>query len=222
MPEVAAAQTAKHDAIVPQKPRTTHLPLIGPTRRPIRRDVLSFFCSPDREDDRHSHSRNPATRSDAPALQEYLRRVSVELEPPDEKRERLIDRPAPHHEPGESELRLESKAPGRPFGRCPEKGKHDHRYQQELTPEDSGCGHAQRGCASSRNVQQQPARHRNQAHDGVEIGGLKGKVALASKAPFNATRTCNAVHLPSKFALEGGYPGHELKAQAIVDHCKAA
>jgi len=27
MPEVAAAQTAKHDAIGPQKPRTTHLRL---------------------------------------------------------------------------------------------------------------------------------------------------------------------------------------------------
>src|ERR1700730_18947628 len=115
--EIVATKTTEHDPVRPKKSRAPNLPYVGPTRRPIRRDVLGFFCSPDREDDRHSHSRNPATRSDAPALQEYLRRVSVELEPPDEKSERLIDRPAPHHEPGESELRLGSKAPRRPLGR---------------------------------------------------------------------------------------------------------
>src|SRR5271168_1607177 len=32
MPQVAAAQTAKHDAVEPQKPRTTHLSCVGPTR----------------------------------------------------------------------------------------------------------------------------------------------------------------------------------------------
>jgi hypothetical protein len=68
--------------------------------------VLRFFCSPDREDDRDSHGRNPSTRGDASALEEYLRRVSVELEPPDEESERLIDRLARDHEPGGPKLGL--------------------------------------------------------------------------------------------------------------------
>jgi hypothetical protein len=100
------------------------------------------------------------------------------------------------HEPGGSKLRLESKT-------------------------DSGCGHVQRRCMPSVNLQQQSNCHRNRAHDGVEIGGLKGKVALASKGPFNAAGTCNAVHLPPKFAFKGGYPGHELETQTIVDHREA-
>ena len=45
-----------------------------------------------------------------------------------------------------------------------------------------------------------------------EIGGSERKVALASKAPVDATGTGNPIHLPAKLALEGRYPGHELKA----------
>ena len=60
------------------------------------------------------------------------------------------------------------------------------------------------------------------AHHGVEIGGSEREVALASKTPVNATGTGNAVHLPAKFAFQGGYPGHELEAEAVVDHREAA
>ena len=144
VPQIAVAQTAKHDAVGSQKSGTPHLPCIGPTRRAVRRDVLSFFRAPDREDDGDADGCDPAARGDAPALDEDLRRVGIELEPPDEEGERLIDRPAPDHEPGGSELRLESKTPGRPLGRRPEEGEHDHRDEEQLTPEDFGCGHAQR------------------------------------------------------------------------------
>jgi hypothetical protein len=106
--------------------------------------VLGFFRPPDRKSNGDDHGCDPTARGDAPALQEYRRRVDIELEPPDEKGERLIDRPVPDQKQSRSELRLKSKTPGRPFGCRPKKGKHDHRYKEELTPQYSGCGHAQR------------------------------------------------------------------------------
>src|SRR6267378_1830254 len=74
----------------------------------------------------------------------------------------------------------------------------------------------------SANVQQQSARRRDHAHHGAEIGGSERKVAFASKAPFNAAGTCNAVHVPAKFTFEGRYPGDQLKPQAVIDHREAA
>jgi hypothetical protein len=71
-------------------------------------------------------------------------------------------------------------------------------------------------------LQQQSTQRRDHAHHGVEIGGSKGEVALASKTPFNPTGTGNTAHLPAKFAFKGGYPGHELETQTIVDHREAA
>ncbi len=50
----------------------------------------------------------------------------------------------------------------------------------------------------------------------------KREVALAAKTPFNAARTCNAIHVAAKFALEGRYPGHQLETQAVVNHREAA
>ena len=59
------------------------------------------------------------------------------------------------------------------------------------------------------------------AQGSAEIGGSEREVALASKAPVDAAGTSDAVHLPTQFALKGRYPGHELKAQAAVDHREA-
>src|SRR6267154_2417750 len=131
------------DRVGPKKSRAPNLLYVGPPRRAIRRHVLGFLRAPDREDDGNSHGCDPTSCGDAPALNENLRCVGVELEPPDKEGERLIDRPAPDHEPGRPELRLESQAPGGPFGRRPEKGDHDHRHEEQLAPEDFGCRHAQ-------------------------------------------------------------------------------
>ena len=60
------------------------------------------------------------------------------------------------------------------------------------------------------------------AQASAEIGGSERKIALASKAPVDATGTSDAIHLPAQFALEGRYPGHELKAQAVIEHGEAA
>src|SRR5258708_104424 len=63
---------------------------------------------------------------------------------------------------------------------------------------------------------------RRRSHRGAEIGRSKGKVALASKTPVDAAGTGDAVYMPAKFTLKGRYPGHELEAQAVVDHRKPA
>jgi hypothetical protein len=52
------------------------------------------------------------------------------------------------------------------------------------------------------NIQQQSVGRRGKAHRGVEIGGSEREVALASKTPFNATGTGNAVHMPAKLAFK--------------------
>src|SRR5260363_50325 len=86
----------------------------------------------------------PAACGDAGPLDEYFWRVGVELEPPDEESKRLIDRPAPDHEPGGPELRLVGETPGRPLGRRPNKGEHDDRDKEQLPPENLGRGHRPR------------------------------------------------------------------------------
>jgi hypothetical protein len=123
------------------------------------------------------------------------------FEPPDEEGERLIDRP----EPGRSELRLESQAPGGPFGRRPEKGEHRYRHEEQLAQRILVADMRKVDVRPS-NIQRQSARRRDDAHRGVDIGRLEGEVALASKIPFNATGTGNAVHLPAEFAFERRYP----------------
>ena len=60
------------------------------------------------------------------------------------------------------------------------------------------------------------------AQGSAEIDGSERKIALASKAPVDAAGISDAIHLPTQFALNGRYPGHELKAQAVVDHGEAA
>jgi hypothetical protein len=118
------------------------------------------------------------------------------FEPPDEEGERLIDRP----EPGRSELRLESQAPGGPFGRRPEKGEHRYRHEEQLAQRILVADMRKVDVRPS-NIQRQSARRRDDAHRGVDIGCTEREVALASKTLFNATRTRNAVHLRAKFAL---------------------
>src|SRR3977135_365886 len=122
VPEIAATKTTEHDPVRPKKSRAPNLLYIGPPRRAIRRHVLGFLRDPDREDDGNSHGCDPTTCGDAPALKENLRCVGVELEPPDEEGERLIDRPLPDHEPGRPELRLGRPAPRGPLRCPPEKG----------------------------------------------------------------------------------------------------
>src|ERR1700739_690184 len=70
-----------------------------------------------------------------------LRRVGVELEPPDEKGQRLVNPPTSDHEPGRPKLWLESETPGGPLGSCPKEGKHDHRDKKELPPKYFRRGH---------------------------------------------------------------------------------
>src|SRR6195256_2551699 len=139
MPEIAATQTTKHDPVRPKKSRAPNLPYVGPARRAIRRDDLGFLRAPDREDDGNSHGCDPTTCGDAPALNENLRCVGVELEPPDEEGKWLIDRPAANHEPGGTELRLVSQTPGGPLRRSPEEAEHDDRDKEQLPPKDACC-----------------------------------------------------------------------------------
>jgi hypothetical protein len=107
---------------------------------------MSFFVAPDREDDGDGDADgcDSAARGDAPALDEDSRRVGVELEPPDGKDERLINRPASDREPGRPKLRLICQTPGGPLGRRPEEGKHDNGGEQQLAPKYFGPGHGQR------------------------------------------------------------------------------
>jgi hypothetical protein len=67
--------------------------------------------------------------------------IGVELEPPDEKRKRLIHRPVPNREPGWPKLRLEGETPGRPLGGAPEECEHDEGDKKQLPPENFGRGH---------------------------------------------------------------------------------
>ncbi len=144
VPEISAIKAAEHDAVGPQKARPPDLTCVGPARRAVCGHLLSFLCPPDRQHDRDADSGEPAACGDAGPLDEYFWRVGVELEPPDEESKRLIDRPAPDHEPGGPELRLVGETPGRPLGRRPNKGEHDDRDKEQLPPENLGRGHRPR------------------------------------------------------------------------------
>ena len=144
VPQISAVEAAEHDAIGSQKPGTPNLPRIGPARRAISCYMLSFSRPPDRKGDSDTHGCDPAACGDAPALDEDGRRVGVELEPPDEKDERLIDPPAPDREPGRPKLRLKGQTPGSPLGRRPEEGEHENGGDQQLAPKYLGPGHGQR------------------------------------------------------------------------------
>jgi len=52
-------------------------------------------------------------------------------------------------------------------------------------------------------------------HRGVYIGWLERGSALASKIPFNATGTGNAVHLPAKLAFQEGIQGTSWKPKPL-------
>src|ERR1700712_1289529 len=220
--EIPAIEAAEHDSVVPQKARSLDLPYIGPARRAVCRDLLGFPRPPDRQRDGDDDSSESAACGNAGALDEYSGRIGVELEPPDEKRNRLIHRPVPNREPGWAELRLKGETPGRPFGGAPEECKHDDGDEKQLPPENFGRGHERAHAPHRGLVQRSYSSCRKRSHRGAEIGRSKGKVALASKTPVDATGTGDAAYMHAKFTLKRRCPGHELEAQAAVDHRKPA
>src|SRR5450755_954577 len=54
-------------------------------------------------------------------------------------------------------------------------------------------------------------------------GVSESKPALSTKAPVDsAARQHDAGHLPTELLFQSRTPGHELKAEAIIDHRKSA
>ena len=60
--------------------------------------------------------------------------------PPPEEGRRQVDRRAHQFEPGRPELRLEAEPPCGPLRRRPHGREHDREDDEDLTPEDLGCG----------------------------------------------------------------------------------
>src|SRR5262245_35721455 len=222
VPEVTAIESAEHNAVWSKKPSAPNLARIGPACRAICRHSSSFPRPPDRKGNGNDHGCDAAARGDAGPANEDEGCIRIEFEPPDEEGKWLVDRPAQYDEPGRTELRLVSQAPGSPLGRCPEETEHDDRDEEQLTPEDTRRGHGRGSARGQMQAQRQFFGRRNVAQHGAGIGGSEREPSLAAKIPIHAPGTGNAVHLPAKFPLQRGQPGHELKAEAVVDYGEAA
>src|SRR5690606_5066584 len=122
-------------------------------------------------------------------------------EPPPEEGGRMVERPAEQDEPGRPELRLKPELPGDIFGGAPGGGEDDEEDDQDLSPEDFGRGHRDVPCQLK----------------------LEAEPALAAEIPIDAAAVAgDAGDVAAELLVEGWRPGHELEAEAVVDHGEAA
>src|SRR5690606_4980601 len=104
-------------------------------------------------------------------------------------------------EPGWPELRLIAETPGDILRRAPGGGEDDEEDDGDLSPENLGGGHGD-----------DPFRLR-----------LETEAALAPEIPIDAAIVAgDAGDVTAELFFKRRRPGHELEAQAFIDHGEAA
>jgi len=101
----------------------------------------SFAGAPDGHADGDGDRDESAGRRNACALDEDRRRIGVIGVPPPEEGGRQIDGHAVRDlEPRLTKLGLKAELPRRPLRRGPDRDEHDERDDDDLAPENLGCG----------------------------------------------------------------------------------
>src|SRR5688572_21642109 len=139
MAKVASAPASKQHTILAEESCLADIASFGPSCRTIGRYALGFASPYDGHRYGHNDGSDAAGCRKVTSLVKDVGCISVEGEPPPEKRRRLINRPAKQFEPRSSELGLEAEPPSRNLRRCPDEGQHDETDEEDLAPEDP-CG----------------------------------------------------------------------------------
>src|SRR5690606_34980988 len=116
---------------------------------------------------------------------------------------RRVNRPAGQLEPRIAKLRLEAEPPSHPLRRTPDRHQHDQGTGRDLAPQDFCPGHG--GGPSSASF------------------WSAAQASLSPETPVDSSiASRHAGDVATDLLFKGGRPGHELEAEAVVDHGEAA
>ena len=142
MPEIAVAKPAKKDAALAEQAGGLGFMQRSPMRRTIGRDVAVLSRAPQRASHRGGAPHESAGAGDRAGAIEDMRRVSVEVIPPQENCPWAIDGNAVDHCPWHAEFGLVCEFCSRPLRRQPDAREHDREHDEDLSDEQLGRGHA--------------------------------------------------------------------------------
>ena len=139
--QVVLVGATKKDAGCVQQARTLQVTRARPAGRTVGGDELGLPGSPDRADDGGERSGDAARGRHEGAALEDVRRIGIELEPPQEELPGLVERHAVQHGPGAAELGLVAKRRRRPLRRQHQGERHDAEHDGDLTEKNLGRAH---------------------------------------------------------------------------------
>lgn len=116
--------------------------MVCPTRRAIGGEIARLARAPERPEDRSAAADKSASCRDCPRLVENDRRIRIEVIPPREDRPRMVDWLIEGDEPRRAEFWLIRKLCRRPLRCDPDTRDDDRKYNENLTDEQFGRGHA--------------------------------------------------------------------------------
>ena len=201
-----------------------------PARRAVGGDVLRLARAPAPTGDRGGDRSEPARGGDDGALVEDRGRIGVVVVPPAERRP-AADRSASREASSRrAERWLKAEAPCGPLGRGPDESERDAGDDDDLAPEDAGCGRRKigpghTGSGRSEHSGLQGAQESGRTFDGrvAQIGGLRSPDRACAR---DSSRCATVLHgsgdSGTEVALEHRRPGDERKAAAVVDHGEPA